>query len=239
MRILMPKLAGAGMLTLGFLVGGACSSEAVVWLDHKMFATGEWAGGNPIDGYGSYWASDTVNTASPTHYIQSVGVPLSVQFWIDDNVVDNPWPSADILYQKFAGLYSAGGDTSTHDFRFTRTDEMVFSTLGCTLIKIDHITQMGPFSSIVVEQGTYSGGVFTPTSQVMDFITTSSVAVGAGTYRFKSVFDSGTFSSNASFYLANNLSLVFASEAVPEPATMLALALPIVGLIARRREQVR
>ncbi|MGI8924420.1 MAG: post-COAP-1 domain-containing protein [Fimbriimonadales bacterium] len=210
------------------VIFGALGSQgvmAVTWLHYKMDATGSWWGGDQINGYDSYSYAFAEDTAAPAHFYGSAGLPVRVNMAIEDNVVDNPLGSNDLLFQKFGFFYNPNTgqgneiDTSTHYFRYSRTVEMVFSTGGCTLFKLDYMPQSGAFATVVVEKGTYLNGVFTPTNQVMDFIADSSANIGPGTYRIRTAFDSGTFSSNAAVerFANSNLTMLFLNEIENRP----------------------
>jgi hypothetical protein len=133
-------------------------------------------------------------------------------------------------------LYPSGDpDPSVRDFHVRRTSEMVFSTTGVAITNGGRSEQIAPFQYALLEKGTYSGGVFTPTSTVMNLLTDSYTIVGGGYYRFKTAFDSGTFTESSSFFRSNNIGMYLGSEAVPEPATFVAAALGLASLARRRR----
>lgn len=186
------------------------TSDSNVWSDNTQ---------NPPSVVSETWGS--VGRVGMNYSVLMEDDPGFEQFNLNANAAYTArWPNGD-------------PDPSTRDFRYRVDLEAVFNMSANGSLNCYPLAQnMGPFALCKIERGTYSSGVFTPGSLVIDMTTTSgAVPVSAGDYRISASIDA-IWQANSNF--ARNNGIAVDIHPVPEPASIIALGAGMAAIIRRR-----
>lgn len=228
-------------------VASAVRADVVSWLDGFNSVAASWSGGAPINGDPS-WSDYTDSVIDGYYGAHVLAAPrntaaINSVFYTNPNPTP-PFPATITL----GGLddnntfnyngFSAPGvpDPSLRTFSMTVVKEFVFSTSEDANVFVFNIPQdLASWTHCLIESGTYSGGVFTPSGGSIDLLPLAPfdlVALPAGHYRYRSAF-STTFDRDTGFSLGTGA--VWRIQSIPAPASTVFILLGVSTLNRRPR----
>ena len=223
------------------LIAAAAPASVVDWLYAEVEMTASWSGGDPIDGQTSgseSWHFEQANPNPSNTIYGNVGLNSRLFFAYSQYLYVTPQGGSDV---NFGITYNAntgsGFDTSTHTFGVSFRAETIYELADPGVLNgFEGGAYISPYSYSRIEQGTWDGTTFTPTSTVMDLASINvfqSTPTSPGFFRFSADITT-TFDANGTFDLHNYANWRH-NSAVPEPATLAAVGIGTISLLRRRR----
>jgi hypothetical protein len=213
------------------------AATPLTWESVKYDFSAGWSGPEFL-GYTNPTGSSSYNGAAGNGVNESIGLTgaanaawnLNLYSFASTGVGSN----LGAMFSNMGYFYSAP-DAETRNFDFALSSELVFTLDRPGIFSMYSLTEdIGPFQSVKLESGTWDGLNFASSSTIFDPVSsTSSAYIGAGSYRFSSVVDAN-FSSNTAFGRGNN-TVFQVIETVPEPATLVAVGIGVIGILRRKR----
>ena len=228
------------LVITAFSMAPAMSQASVTFINVNFDLTASWSGGDPIFGETSGSSTLHANYDNPdpsTLIFDFVAAAPNMQFAFRQYLYDDPSAGSDVAFGLF---YNAGADTSTHTFSVSGQAETIFHLNDASdLLGYPWTQNIAPFTYCRIEQGNWDGTTFSPTGLVMDLAAISSgvevVPLNTGYLRFCADVTT-TFQANASYGLGNSGPWRH-STPVPEPGSMIVLAVGGLAIWSRRRKQ--
>jgi hypothetical protein len=237
-----------GVIACGF--ASVSQANVLTWVDRQSTISASIQGGDLVNGVNS-WSDSTNTTVAPFPFPDAGGHILNVggfsyqqtsNYWY--STLSNGTPGQGIGGLSFNyGAFGyntnrAGGlvDTSTRQFTKLVTADYVFTVpVAFEFFLQTRFTEHGTLSNTVIESGSFSGGLFSPSGSSLDLLTMtlgSSTVLPAGDYRYRMTY-SMSFSASEAF--SYNDGMTFYMYTIPTQSAAGILA--IGGLLAARRRR--
>lgn len=246
------KVFGTAVVALMVVCGNAHAQ--ITWVHREYSASMSWTGGDAMGSFTSGSASGVSDVGGTNCNYNGASFPQASNFFGDglfmqpeggqvsggwnNQYVRNPaGPSGGM--QPFPTMQYNTTSTSTRTFSVSGSGQFVFSISDASdFYRNTFSEQLAPFSVLMLEAGTFSGGVFTPTvgGLTINMLTTTQTPPGSplqpGTYRFSMAYGA-TFEASESFGRSNEAA--WGVYPVPAPATGALVSFGAMFASRRRR----